>query len=1644
MYPLSRLFARKPKRNRTRRSSALNFCKLEDRVLLAVTDLRFATYNALNFGSSSADRQDEFEIVFNDLNADVVVMQEITSEVGADLLLNAINGGSQRYSRANFVNGTDSDHILFYDSSKVDLISQDYIPTSLREFGEYTLSVDGTEFNVYSAHLKASTGSSNEQRRLDEVTVLRNHLETLPSDMEFIFAGDMNIYGSSEPAYQKLIANESNNDGRLEDLLPSNLIGEWHNNSAFASVHTQSPRTTQFGGGATGGMDDRFDMIFGNFGINDGFGIEYVTDSYFALGNDGQHFNQSILAGSNSSASPAVIQALHDASDHLPVVADFQVITSGGNSSGVAVVQSDGSTSVSEGGSTDTYQVVLDSVPTSNVVVSVTPNAQVDLGNGAGIPTSLTFTPSNALTPQTIIVSAFDDAVIEGPHTGFIQHSVSSSDTGYNGLIVSDIVVSIADNDSFASSFLLNEVYVNNPGSDSNLEYIEILASPSTPLTDVWLLEIEGDGTGAGTIDNAQNLSSLTTGSNGLVLLGQNYANNGTPWGSQVDAATTVANLTGGSIENGTVTFLLVEGFSGSNGTDLDTDNDGLFDSAPWTSIYDSVGWKDNGSSDRVYSAATLSQSGTPDAATRIANDDRAETLAAWFNGDIIGSTNSTTYDNGSSNIPQNAVITPGDTNFGDLNPTAGIFIAQSGGSTSLAEGGVSDSWTVVLDTVPTSNVTVTIDPDVEVDLGAGAGLPIQLVFTPSNALTPKTVVAIATDDLVAESSHSGLITLSVTSADSNYSGLSIPNINADITDNDLAGVSIVQTGGSTDVTEGGNSDTYTVVLDSVPTANVTVTVDPDGQASIGSGTGNPVTLTFTPSNALTPQTVTVAANDDSVIEGQHSSTIAHSVSSSDSFYTGLSLGLVVATITDNDFEPPGITVTQTGGSTSVSEAGSTDSYSVVLDAPPTSNVVVTVNPGGEIDLSNGPGASVDLVFTPGNFLSPQTVTVSAVDDAIFEGNHSDLITHTASSFDGDYDGLVLSNISVAITDDDSVGIVLSQSGGSTTVTEGGNNDSYTLVLESQPTSNVTVAVDPDSQIDLGAGAGNSIQVVFTSNNALTPQTVTVVAVDDTAVEGSHSGLITHSITSSDANYNGLSVPGVNATITDNDAVASSFLLNEVYVNNPGTDSNFEYVEILASPSAPLTDVWLLEIEGDGAGSGTIDNAQNLSALTSGSNGLLLLGQNYATNGTPWGSQVDGATTVANLTGGSIENGTVTFLLVEGFSGSNGTDLDTNNDGLFDSTPWTSIYDSVGWKDNGSSDRVYSAASLGQSGTPDAATRITNDYRVETLAAWFNGDITGSTSSTTYDNGSSNLPVSAVITPGDMNFGDTGPAAGISIAQSGGNTSLAEGGSSDSWTVVLDSVPTSNVTVTIDPDGEIDLGAGAGVPVQVAFTPSNALSPQAVVAFAADDLVAEGSHSGLITLSVTSADSDYSGLSVPNINASIADNDSAGVSIFQTNGSTDVTEGGSSDIYTVVLDSVPTANVTVTVDPDGQASIGSGTGNPVTLTFTPSNALTPQTVTVAANDDSVIEGQHSSTIAHSVSSSDSFYNGLNPDSVVATITDNEWPLGDVNQDGVVNFLDIAPFTTILQTGGFQDEADINRDGVVNFLDISFFIDLLSQ
>jgi len=119
-------------------------------------------------------------------------------------------------------------------------------------------------------------------------------------------------------------------------------------------------------------------------------------------------------------------------------------------------------------------------------------------------------------------------------------------------------------------------------------------------------------------------------------------------------------------------------------------------------------------------------------------------------------------------------------------------------------------------------------------------------------------------------------------------------------------------------------------------------------------------------------------------------------------------------------------------------------------------------------------------------------------------------------------------------------GVIITQSGGSTDVTEGGATDTYTVVLQSQPTADVTVTATPDAQVSV-----SPTTLTFTSANWSVAQTVTVTAVDDVLVEGAHTGTISHSAASADPNYNGIPVANVTATITDNDTMSVDLSLNK-------------------------------------------------------------------------------------------------------------------------------------------------------------------------------------------------------------------------------------------------------------------------------------------------------------------------------------------------------------------------------------------------------------------------------------------------------------------------------------------------------------------
>lgn len=351
---------------------------------------------------------------------------------------------------------------------------------------------------------------------------------------------------------------------------------------------------------------------------------------------------------------------------------------------GVTVIESGGSTFVVEGGASDSFDVVLTGVPTENVDVTITPsNAEIDLGAGAGVAITLTFTPATAGDAQTVTVTAVDDSVIEGIHGSSLSFTTSSADAAFDDLATNPLVLSIGDNDF--PFVLLNEVFVNPPGADDNREYVELIspAGGNVPLTGLWLLEIEGDGTGSGFIDMAIDLSSYSTGANGLALIGAGYET-AQPWGELVDADTTLINLIRNplTMENGTITLLLVSGFTGAVGQDVDTDNDGVLDAVPWVGVVDSVGWSNGDTGARVYSPASLVLvSGTPGAATRLLNNTDDASFAAWYAGDILAGPPDITYnqETGSENLPEGAILTPGAANYAAENsPPTDILLTPN------------------------------------------------------------------------------------------------------------------------------------------------------------------------------------------------------------------------------------------------------------------------------------------------------------------------------------------------------------------------------------------------------------------------------------------------------------------------------------------------------------------------------------------------------------------------------------------------------------------------------------------------------------------------------------------------------------------------------------------------------------------------------------------------------------------------------------------------------------------------------------------------------------------------------------------------------------------------------------------------------
>lgn len=777
---------------------------------------------------------------------------------------------------------------------------------------------------------------------------------------------------------------------------------------------------------------------------------------------------------------------------------------------GLQVIPSGGSTAATEGGTGDSVSVALTSEPFAPVTVQLHTGTQLDAA-----PAALVFDAGNWSQPQNVAVAARDDAIAEGTHSGSLGFVLSSSDAGYQGLTVAPIAVTITDNDNAGIQRVESDGSTAVTEGGASDSYTLVLTSE--PLANVQIA-VSGDAQVGGTPtpltftpanwsqpqtvtaqaanDDIAEGSHSGTLSHTVTSTDPNYQGRAVP---PVAVAISDNDFVGLAIVQTAGNTAVTEGGTGDSISVALTSQPTAAVSVALTG-----GTQLSVSPTPLnFTAANWNQPRTVNVA---ALDDA---IAEGPHGGSLGFAVSST-----DGAYQGLVVAPMVVAVSD-NDNASVIVAQSGGDTRVTEGAAGDTYTLVLSSEPVADVVVAINGDAQ-----ASASPATRTFTAANWSVAQTVTVSAVNDNVAEGPHSGTLSHSVTSPDSMYAGLGVAIVPVAITDNDNAGVSLLQSSGDTRATEGGAGDSYTLVLTSQPVADVVIVVSGDAQAG-----ANPSSLSFSAGNWNVAQTVTVAAIDDARVEGNHSGSISHASSSSDPNYQGAVIPAVAVAITDNDVA--GVRITPTGGGNAVTEGGAGDSVSITLTSEPTAPVTLTLAPGAQL------GASpTSLQFIPASWNVPQTVNLSALDDLVAEGAHVNQIGIGVTSSDGDYQGLAATPIAVSITDNDSAGTALVQTGGSTEVAEGGATDTITFTLSSEPTAPVRITVQPDAQLGVLPAT-----LDFSQTNWQVPQSVTVNAFDDTAVENAHSGALSFAGSSADPFYQGLTLAPLVVQIVDNDGI---------------------------------------------------------------------------------------------------------------------------------------------------------------------------------------------------------------------------------------------------------------------------------------------------------------------------------------------------------------------------------------------------------------------------------------------------------------------------------------------------------------------------
>ena len=1121
----------------------------------------------------------------------------------------------------------------------------------------------------------------------------------------------------------------------------------------------------------------------------------------------------------------------------------------------------------------DSYTVALDTEPTADVTVTVAGHSGTDVTPN---PTTLTFTASNWDAAQTVTVTAGDDTDTTDDSVA-LTHSAASADNDYSGIAIDEVAVTVNDNDTAQ----VTGVSVTSDNAQLAVNWAAV--DNATGYQVQW----KSGGQDYNTGDRQFTVPSGTTTSHTITGL-----TNGTEYTVRVSATRTGANDGPPSAEEtGTpaapgvtvsTTALTV--------TEQDSTGDGYtvaLDTEPTANVTVTV-------------AGHAGTDVTPDPATltfTASNWDAAQTVTVTAGDDADTADDSVALthsaasaDNDYSGIAIDEVAVT--VNDNDTAQVTGVSVTSDNAQLAV-------NWAAV------DNAT---GYQVQWKSGGQDYNTGDRQFTVTSGSTTSHTITGLTNG----TEYTARVSATRTDANDGPPSAEAKGTPA------APGVT-VSTTALTVTEEDTTGDSYTVALDTEPTANVTVTVAGHSGTDV---TPNPATLTFTASNWDAAQTVTVTAGDDADTTDD-SVALTHSAASADNDYSGIAIDEVAVTVNDND------TAQVTGVSVTSDNAQLAVNWAAVDNA---TGYQVQWKSGGQ-DYNTGDrqftvtsGSTTSHTITGLTNGTEYTARVSATRTDANDGPPSAEAKGTPAVPTAP--GVTVSKTALTVTEQDATG------------------DGYTVALDTEPTANVTVTVAGHAGTDV---TPNPTTLTFTSTTWSTAQTVAVTAGDD-ADTTDDTVALTHSAASADNDYSGIAIDEVAVTVSDNDTARVTGLTvtpgdgrlvtNWTAVDNAagykvqwksgGQDYNTGDRQFTV-PSGTTTSHTITSLTNgteytvrvsatrtganDGPPSAEETGTPTAPGVTVSKTALTVTEQDATGDGYTVALDTeptaDVTVTVAGHAGTDVTPDPTTLT----FTASNwdaaqtvtvtaGNDTDTTDDAValtHSAASADTDYSGIAIDEVAVTVRDNDTARVtGLTVTPGDAQLAVNWAAVDNATGyqvqWKSGGqdyntgdrqftvTSGSTTSHTITGLTNGTEYTARVSATRTDANDGPPSAeakgtpavptapGVTVSKTA-LTVTEQDATGDGYTVALDTEPTANVTVTVAGHSGTDVTPN---PATLTFTASNWDAAQTVTVTAGDDADTTDDAVAL-THSAASADNDYSGIAIDEVAVTVSDNDTARV-----------------------------------------------------------------------------------------------------------------------------------------------------------------------